>query len=84
MKVWCARAAVLGGAAMLGFLVQPLQHEAQAAARGAHFDWRNAEAALYCIRWASPALQHEATLSCLQNAHQMSSGGAPIIVTMLV
>lgn len=42
--------AVLGGAKMLGFLVQPLQQEAQAAASGTPFDWRNAEAALYCIR----------------------------------
>lgn len=43
-------AVVLGGVKMLGLLVLPLQQEAYAAASASPFDWRNAEAALYCIR----------------------------------
>ena len=43
----CA-AAVLGAQRILQQLVEPLQRESQAS--GTNFDWRNAEAALYCIR----------------------------------
>ena len=46
-------AAVLSGPKVLSQLVEPLQQESQAVATGAVFDWRNTEAALYCIRLAS-------------------------------
>jgi hypothetical protein len=46
-------AAVLGGPKILSQLVEPLRQESQAVATGAVFDWRNTEAALYCIRLAS-------------------------------
>ena len=47
---WWA-AGVLGPQS-LSQLVEPLERESQAVASGANFDWRNAEAALYCIRCA--------------------------------
>jgi transportin-3 len=43
-------AAALGGGATLALLAAPLMELSAAAARGGTFDWRSAEAALYCIR----------------------------------
>ena len=45
--------AVLGAEQILNQLVEPLQRQSQAVASGASFDWRIAEAALYCIRSAA-------------------------------
>lgn len=43
-------AAVLGGEATLNLLVRPLSELSASTANGGSFDWREAEAALYCIR----------------------------------
>lgn len=43
-------AAVLGGATTLRLLVAPLIELSAAVANGGEFDWRTAEAALYCVR----------------------------------
>ncbi|PSC72289.1 transportin-3 isoform X1 [Micractinium conductrix] len=43
-------AAVLGGGRMLQLLVEPLLELSKQVTSGAAFDWRTAEAALYCIR----------------------------------
>ena len=45
--------AVLGAEQILSQLVEPLQRQSQAVTSGASFDWRTAEAALYCIRCAA-------------------------------
>ncbi len=46
-------AEVLGGPKVLAILVEPLVRQGQAVAAGGAFDWRTAEAALYCIRCAA-------------------------------
>ncbi|KAI3438282.1 hypothetical protein D9Q98_000717 [Chlorella vulgaris] len=43
-------ASVLGGGRMLQLLVEPLLQLSKQVTSGAQFDWRTAEAALYCIR----------------------------------
>lgn len=43
-------ASVLGGGRMLQLLVEPLLQLSKQVTSGAAFDWRTAEAALYCIR----------------------------------
>ena len=48
-------AGVLGGEATLGLLSEPLAALAAASAAGAPFDWRRAEAALFCVRCVAPA-----------------------------
>jgi hypothetical protein len=46
-------AAIIGGQATLSKLLEPLQRVSMEVSNGAAFDWRAAEAALYCIRYAS-------------------------------
>lgn len=43
-------AAVLGGEGIIRLLLEPLQQLSAAVAAGTAFDWRAAEAALYCVR----------------------------------
>ena len=45
-------AAVLGGGRTLALLVDPLLELSRKVSTGQPFDWRTAEAALYCIRYA--------------------------------
>ena len=62
-------AAVLGSPKILSQLVEPLQRESQAVAAGAVFDWRNTEAALYCIRSASSCCARSYQESGFQHLH---------------
>lgn len=42
---------ILGGDTIISLLASPLQEIAVAIERGESYDWRNAEAIMYCIRW---------------------------------
>ena len=45
-------ASMLGFSGCLTILLEPLHALSAAVAAGSPFDWRAAEAALFCVRWA--------------------------------
>lgn len=72
-------AAVIGFQQCLGLLVEPLAELSSAVAQGrAAFDWRAAEAVLFCVRWVGGGGACAALLAgttCRQRVHGAQRGG---------
>ena len=75
---------MIGFGGCLRLLVEPLQRLSADVASGKPFDWRAAEAALYCVRWAvrkgwvHKGKRHQGAYGCLETLNE--TGRAPCIV----
>mmetsp|Transcript_10560 Transcript_10560/g.64920 ORF Transcript_10560/g.64920 Transcript_10560/m.64920 type:complete len:614 (+) Transcript_10560:1162-3003(+) len=60
---------ILGGDTIISLLASPLQEVASAVERGVAFEWRNAQAIMYCIQWMSncPPSATNATFASILN-----------------